>query len=276
MNFNHRCLQDLAWVIQSPPIISGHISGSYWLSKADCQAEYDACLGALLQLDQHPEPLLNALSHFKPYVIGKRFECFVRFWLEISPTFELLDCNVVLQGKKQTLGEVDFFIREIASNKIIHLEVSVKFYLGIDDLSQMHHWHGTNLQDRLDIKFNRLVNHQTQLAKKYPELMPYPVDESWCLFKGRMFYPQSQPQAPTFFADDCLQGEWLIAEDKSDQKHLLALDKQQWLSKISQYQGALQSAPTEIEHSCCMAEIEGAEEVGRYFFLPKGFWGRKP
>ena len=73
MTFNHRCVQDLAWVIQSPPVISGTINGSRWLSKDDCQAEYEACFDALLQLDQHPEPLLAALADLKPYVIGKRF-----------------------------------------------------------------------------------------------------------------------------------------------------------------------------------------------------------
>ncbi|MCK5917747.1 MAG: DUF1853 family protein [Cocleimonas sp.] len=276
MSFKHRCIQDLAWVIQSPPIISGSINGSYWLNKADCDAEYHACFNALLQLDQHPEPLLNALSEIKPYVIGKRFECFIRFWLEISPNFELLDSNVVLQGKTQTLGEADFFIRELATDKIIHLEVSVKFYLGTDDLSQMHHWYGTNLQDRLDIKFDRLASHQTQLAKKYPELIPYPVDESWCLFKGRMFYPHQQQQTQAFFADDCLQGAWLIADDKTDQKHFLALNKQQWLSEISQHHGELQLAPSKIKYSRCMAEIDAGKEVARYFFLPKDFWERKP
>ncbi|MCK5725602.1 MAG: DUF1853 family protein [Thiotrichaceae bacterium] len=274
MNFKHRCINDLAWVIQSPPVISGNINGSHWLNKADCEAEYEACFDALLQLDQHPEPLLNALSHLKPYIIGKRFECFVQFWLEISPNFELLDSNVVLQGKTQTLGEADFFIREVATDKIIHLEVSVKFYLGVDDLSQMQHWYGTNLKDRLDIKFNRLANHQTQLAKKYPELMPFPVDESWCLLKGRMFYPHNQQYTQAFFADNCPQGLWLIAEDKSYQKCFLALDKSQWLSEISQYQGKRQVAPSKIEHSVCMAEIQNKKEVARYFFLPEGFWAK--
>lgn len=275
MIFKHRCVQDLAWVIQSPPVISGKIRASYWINKADCEAEYQACLETLLQLDQHPEPLLRALSDINPYVIGKRFESFIRFWLAISPNFELVDHNVVLQGKTQTLGEADFFIRQLATDKIIHLEVSVKFYLGVDDLSQMHHWYGTNLQDRLDIKFNRLVNHQTQLAKKYPELMPYPVDESWCLFKGRMFYPNKPQSTPALFADDCPQGTWLSIEDKPNHNRFVALNKQQWLSKINQYQGKRQLVPATLEHSRCMAEIEDGEEVGRYFFLPQGFWQKR-
>ena len=270
--FKHRCVQDLAWVIQSPPVISGTINGSLWLDKTNCQTEYEACFDALLQLDQQPEPLLNALAHLKPYVIGKRFECFVRFWLTISPNFEVLNSNVVLQGKTQTLGEVDFFIRELATNKTIHLEVSVKFYLGIDDLSKMHHWYGTNLRDRLDIKVSRLVSHQTQLSKKYPELMPYPVDESWCLFKGRMFYPHDQQVTQYFFSEGCLHGTWIAHQPITNLKNHLPLDKQQWLSEIHEYQGALEFPPSNLEHSCCMAKIREGEETSRSFFLPEGFW----
>ena len=272
MIFKNRCVQDLAWVIQSPPVISGTINDSHWLSKADCQKEYHACLDNLLQLDQQPEPLLNALAHLKPYIIGKRFECFIRFWLEISPNFELLDSNVVLQGETQTLGEVDFFIRELSSDKTIHLEVSVKFYLGTNDLSKMHNWYGTNLRDRLDIKFNRLANHQTQLSKKYPELMPYSVDESWCLFKGRMFYPHEQQETQEFFAEDCSQGTWLIADDKYNQNRFLSLNKQQWLAEIENYHGMLEPIPANLVYSRCVAEIHKDNEIRRCFFLPEKFW----
>jgi len=276
MLFKHRCVQDLVWVIQSPPVISGDINNTHWLSKADCQTEYQACFDALVQLDQNPQPLLSALSSIKPYVIGKRFECFVRFWLEISPNFELLDCNVVLQSEKQTLGEADFFIRNLNNNKIIHLEVSVKFYLGINDLSHMHNWYGTSLRDRLDIKFKRLVNHQTQLAQKFPERMPYPIDEAWCLFKGRMFYPEQQQDRQAFFAEDCPYGTWHIVGEQSYPKHFIALSKPQWLTEITDYQGELESPPNTLDYSCCMAEIQADNEINRRFFLPKGFWNRLP
>jgi len=274
MTFKHRCIQDLAWVIQSPPVISGDINNTHWLSKADCQAEYEACFDTLLQLDKNPQALVNALSQIKPYVIGKRFECFVQFWLEISPNFELLDCNVVLYDAKQTLGEADFFMRALATNKIIHLEVSVKFYLGINDLSQMHNWYGTSLRDRLDIKFNRLKNHQTQLAKKFPEQMPYAIDEAWCLLKGRMFYPHTQQETQAFFAEDCPHGTWKTVDKHTNAKQFVSLHKQQWLTEITDYQDVLEAPPNPLEYSRCMAKIDQGNEINRCFFLPKEFWNR--
>jgi len=293
MTFKHRCVQDLAWVIQSPPVISGKFKQTRWLDKAACQDEYRACLPTLHQLDCQPEPLIKQLSMLKPYVIGKRFECYVFYWLMISPHFECLQHNYVLQDDKRTLGEADFIIRELATDKIIHLEVAVKFYLGINrdmdnndntegnDIAAMHHWHGTNLRDRLDIKFNRLVNHQTQLAKNYPERMPYAIDESWCLLKGRMFTPIAQQTLPDFFADDCPQGIWFHVNDAPETKTHLLLHKQDWLAEVVDYAGELQRTPRALNHSACFASFEqskagerAANEKARFFLLPQDFFQR--
>ncbi len=281
MSFKHRCVQDLAWVIQSPPVISGEFQQIHWLNQTDCQAEYLACLPALHQLDKNPEPLKQVLSIHKPYVLGKRFECFVQYWLHISPTFELLHQAHVLRQITHTMGEADFIIREIATGKVIHLEVTVKFYLGTGDLSAMHHWYGTNLKDRLDIKFNRLRHHQTRLAEYYPELMPCPIDESWCLFKGRMFLPENQPVLPDFFAKDCPQGKWRYRHEISDAPSFLALQKQDWLAEVTtcetQHQPKLHIIPNPVNHSACFALCTEEEpgtirEQERYFILPNDFF----
>ena len=102
--------------------------------------------------------------------------------------------------------------------------------------------------------------------------MPYSVDESWCLFKGRMFYPHDQQAVQDFFAEGCLHGTWLMTENDPKQKSFLPLDKQHWLSEINNYYGALQPAPNDLKHSLCMAEIVEGKEVQRSFFLPEDFW----
>ncbi|MBE8232434.1 MAG: DUF1853 family protein [Endozoicomonadaceae bacterium] len=294
MTFKHRCVQDLAWVIQSPPVISGVFNHTRWLNKTACQHEYNACLPALRQLDRQPEPLLKQLSTLKPYVIGRRFECYVRYWLMISPHFECLQHSYILEKDKRTLGEADFIIRELSTNKIIHLEVAVKFYLGINrdidqnqtlnstettDISAMHHWHGTNLRDRLDIKFNRLTNHQTQLAKNYPEQMPYAIDESWCLLKGRMFTPLAQQTLPDFFADECPQGIWLSTHDAPKTKTHLLLQKQDWLAEVVGYSGEPHTISRDLKYSACFATLAntqenqaGMNEEARFFVLPENFF----
>ena len=296
MSFKHRCVQDLAWVIQSPPVISGVFNQTRWLDKTACEEEYNACLPALQQLDHQPATLIKQLARLKPYVLGKRFESYVHYWLRISPHFECLRYNYVLQDEQRTLGEADFIIRELATDKIIHLEVAVKFYLGINresssssssndaesnDIGAMHHWHGTNLRDRLDIKFNRLVSHQTQLATNYPERMPYSIDASWCLLKGRMFTPVTQQTLPAFFADSCPQGIWLKTNDAPETKTHLMLQKQDWLAEIVGYKGELQLPPRDVTHSACFATFvkrsrkqRERDETTRFFLLPDDFFQR--
>lgn len=270
MCFKHRCIQDLAWVIRSAPILSGEIKGVYWLTQKQCEAEYQACLPQLLELDDNPVVLEQQLAVIKPYIIGKRFECLVNFWLNISPNFEVLIHNYVLQGEQQTLGEIDFIIRELATNKIIHLEVAVKFYLGRDNLSQMNSWYGTNLKDRLDIKYQRLVEHQTQLSIKFPDLMPYMVDESWCLFKGRMFYPYQQKDAKGAFEKDCPTGFWVYDNNAPQGADYAVVKKQDWLARIVS-SNSINTLPTALKSSECYARINN-KEVERLFVLPMNFW----
>jgi hypothetical protein len=143
----------------------------------------------------------------------------------------------------------------------------------------MHHWHGTNLRDRLDIKFNHLTNHQTQLAKNYPEHMPYPIDESWCLLKGRMFTPLAQQTLPVFFADDCPQGTWLSIDDVPKTTTHLLLQKQDWLAEVVGYSGKLQVISTDLKYSACFSTFEkmqgnqiGKNEEARFFVLPQDFF----
>jgi hypothetical protein len=66
MSFKHHCVQDLAWVIQSPPVISGIFNQTRWLGKTACQDEYNACLPALQQLDRQPAALIKQLARLKP------------------------------------------------------------------------------------------------------------------------------------------------------------------------------------------------------------------
>ena len=96
-SYQHSCVQDLAWVIRSAPVISGMHNQSSWLSQTWCETEYQACLPQLLALDKHPEPLISALSQLKTRRLGERFECLIAFWLTISPNFELLIKNYPLR-----------------------------------------------------------------------------------------------------------------------------------------------------------------------------------
>jgi hypothetical protein len=275
-NFKHRCVQDLAWTIQSPAIISGIYNNSHWLSSSWWQNEYQACLPGLLALDHDPTPLKRTLSQLKTKRLGERFECFVEHWLSLSPNYQCLTKNLALRMNKQTLGEVDFIIQEIATGKIIHLEVAIKFYLGIDDLNLTRNWHGPNRKDRLDIKLNNLISHQTQLSKKYPDLIPYPIDESWCMIKGRMFYPPGLQPNSRLFDEKHLNSHWY--NNLQMIKHtgdIYPVEKINWLAQLSALPENINTMSSVIEQPVCCVDYRNQQEKRRVFLVPAKHWEKE-
>lgn len=93
--FSTKLVRDLAWVIASPPIQSGHIANTYWWDDKKCQKEYIDCLPTLIALDKDPSPLQQHLSLSKSKRLGHRFEAFISFWLNISPNYELIQQNIL-------------------------------------------------------------------------------------------------------------------------------------------------------------------------------------
>ena len=60
--WTHRVVRDLAWVIASPPLVTGSFGGVIWWDESFVLAEYKACLPTLEKLDKDPTPLLGYLD----------------------------------------------------------------------------------------------------------------------------------------------------------------------------------------------------------------------
>jgi len=280
--FKHRHLRDLAWVICSPPLVSGQHNNTHWWSQQDCLAEFNDCLPALLHLDQNPEALELHLSTQKSKRLGHYFEALIAYWLMLSPNYELLAQNIQIIQNKRTLGEIDFIIKELQSSQIIHLEVAVKFYLGSPPYNDPYRWFGMNTQDQLGKKVDHLINHQTQLSKNYASdllKLTDKIDKRHCLLKGRLFYPSPQQEPPHGVEKSHLRGKW-TRKNHTDTKNLLyPINKSLWLAKINNEdidRQLIQTNFTENEQPECYAALEmdksGAYiECGRVFYLPKDF-----
>lgn len=281
-SYHHRCVQDLAWVIASPPIISGYHNHTNWLDQQWCENESAELETFLDRLDQSPQLLLDAIETLKSRRLGEYFECLVGFWLTHSPNIELRHRNTQIRNESlHTLGEADFIFRYLPTDNIIHLEVAIKFYMGTGDIQDMGNWYGPGLRDKLSEKFEHLVTHQTQLSRKHPELMPEKIDESWCLLKGRMFYQDLNAPTPAFFADNHPRGQWQMEDQwqaSTPAKKYLSLNKADWLSEIKsldkQSQEKLTPELTTGHFPQCYAQIEDGKETSRLFLLPQNFWER--
>ncbi len=274
--FSHREVRDLAWVISSPPLVSGCFNNTLWWDDKKCYEELIDCLSSLEKLDKNPEPLLKHLAGIKSQRLGHRFEAFVSFWLNISPNYKLLTQNqqIIIEGN--TKGELDFVIQDLKTHQIIHLEVAVKFYLGSDSFSDPYRWFGTNTKDQLGRKIDRLKEHQTQLSLLYKEQMPYNIDEKHCLIKGRLFYPQTynNEAIPEYVSENHLRGRWQY-KDYIDNKTFIMIEKKDWLSTftkadIDSYN--VLNQPSLAKRAKCYIQIDkNMIEKERGFYLPKDF-----
>lgn len=280
--FSHRLVRDLAWVIASPPLISGNYNDTHWWSHENCLNEFNDCLPALLALDKDPSPLINHFETLKSKRLGLRFEHFIAYWLMISPNFEFIAQNIQIIEKMKkgshTHGEIDFIVQDLQTKKIIHLEVSVKFYLGSKPYEDPYRWFGTNTNDQLGKKADHLKQHQTQLSKNfsgYLNNLVYSIDSKQCFFKGRLFYPQGIDAPPQNIADNHLLGRWTQSQIASSERRLFPLDKTDWLAQLSHddlYQRSLKSKPPKNEKALCYVNAtQGFKEIERVFYLPADF-----
>jgi hypothetical protein len=284
--FRHRVVRDLAWVIASPPLISGlkqsvTQNSTLWLDHVFCINEFEACFSALLQLDKNPHPLIKQLEALKSKRLGYRFEAFINYWLQISPNFTLIDHNIQIIENKQTLGEVDFIIQDKHSKAIIHLEVAVKFYLGTAPYEDDFRWFGTNTNDQLGKKQQHLTKHQTQLSLKYPKHFSYNIDQRYCLLKGRLFYPlNTKSSSPKSATENHLKAYWIQQgqttwDEFLNKTQVFSLEKHQWLATMQAADiknKALLIKPLSLERpQCCISLNNKKEEDKRIFILPASF-----
>jgi len=281
--FQNRLVRDLAWVISSPPLVAGEINDTHWWSHQDCLNEYSACLPALKILDQNPAPLITHLEKVKSKRLGLRFEALVAYWIKISPNYKLLEQNIQIIKEGHTFGEMDFIIKEVCSQKVIHLEVAVKFYLGSPPYEDPFHWFGTNTQDQLGKKIAHLKTRQTQLGKTHANYLKergIEIDKQHCFLKGRLFYPLGFDAPPNGVTSNHLRGRWFKNIPKQNTKLLYPVDKSDWLAEIQHSdinQDLLQTSVEEKDWPRCYIEIEKENssnelyEVNRLFYLPTSF-----
>lgn len=126
------------------------------------------------------------------------------------------------------------------NGEIEHWELAIKFYLGISPLSNADHWFGPHLKDRLDLKYQRLQEHQLKLSTR-PEALEYCQSRNWhitksrLICKGRLFYPQASQEFANNVATQHLKGSWLTTTNflnqYADRKNAIYywLEKDEWM-----------------------------------------------
>lgn len=209
-NLSLQPLRDLAWALLQTPLFT-HIPDfdDTWL-KRDFIA--DDVIKWCYQIEQRPNMLFEHMADQRSSRLGLYFEHLLAFYFtyypnQNNPRFQVLAKNYQVQKLRRTLGEFDFIIYDKDLGKTIHLETSLKFYLGhkalVDDIPNnlpyynWHHWVGPNKQDTLAKKMIHLKKKQLPLSQsplglsalKQLKGLSLPLERR-LLFSGRFYFPR--------------------------------------------------------------------------------------
>jgi hypothetical protein len=174
--------------------------------------------------------------------LGLYYEDLVGELLGLALARGPLHRNVQCIRQGITAGEFDFLYRD--RQQWIHLETAVKYYLCCGDGSALHHYVGPGRRDRLDIKWQRLQQHQLNLAcqeagRDTLARMGIMAPQPRLLMPGYLFYRAGvEPPADALhraISPLHLRGWWIpLAElerlqDAPERRYAL-LPKLRWLS----------------------------------------------
>ena len=161
-------------ILHLPPLLAGHpfIADQSWLDNFRADA----------RIPRHMQ-----------YQGGHRLGFYYQWlWQQLilnHPHYELIAEEVPLSSDKQTIGAIDFLVRNQHSQQIEHWEVAIKFYLAFEQS-----WPGPNARDTLDKKAKRMLTHQLMLSnhpayKATLEAQYGRPDVRRLIMQGRLFYP---------------------------------------------------------------------------------------
>ncbi|MFW6345852.1 MAG: DUF1853 family protein, partial [Halomonas sp.] len=228
---HHPLVRDLAWLLLAPDLIRMPCPGrpgrdSLGLGDDERAARW------LDTLEAWPQPLERFLGKALKGRMGLYHERLWQFLLVWAPGTELLAHNLRIVEGKRTLGELDLLYRQTTDETVIHLEVAIKFYLGLTEgpgePGNQARWIGPGGADSLAGKREHLHRHQLRLSERPVTreaiverlgLSRVGADRHWRLhprvaIPGVLFTPWHRPLPPPREATpDHLRGDWLFWRD---------------------------------------------------------------
>lgn len=271
-----RELRDLAWILDQRSIFSNIPDIDPDVLSLDFLAETNS--EWLKKIEEKPQSFLGHVSQRRSSRLGIYFEQLLSFYFQYCPVqgqsltnvctqYKLNAENLQVHRRARTLGEFDFIITNQQTNKIYHIEVALKFYLGYDDASipaikgnrpryNWHRWVGPGGKDTLAIKLKHLFQHQLVLSqspigKKTLENLGIDATKLqhrlW--YCGYFYFPVKHiVSAPKYSQGVTVKHYWIklsnlaLLENWIDKNHhtLCFLPRNYWLSEVTEEEVANQ------------------------------------
>ena len=189
-------VRDLAWVIGSPGLLDAAYPAynHQVVDDAWCSAQLHASAAWLRMLDLSPLPLHEFIAARPTRRLGRYFETLIIFWLQHMPGSQIIATNLQVQHGQRTLGEYDVLFRDVSA-AVCHWEAAVKFYLQQEPLAELRTLIGPGTKDRLDLKLDKVFQHQLLLGNTSAGRQALPAgllpDKAQAFIKGYLFYHAS-------------------------------------------------------------------------------------
>ena len=200
-------------------------------------------------------------------MLGIQAEACFEAYLKHSKNYKLLTANLQIhtstslsnRKEKETIGELDYIVRKLKTNEVVHIELACKFYLYDVDagVSEEEKWIGPNRKDSLHEKLEKiklkqfpLINTRETIQKLKSLDIELPTSQELCL-KAFLFIPKKMDI--NIFPDNyknCIVGHWIKQVDfiNEDGNALYAIpDKKEWLFPYEQITNWLSISEIELE-----------------------------
>ncbi|RXG17599.1 hypothetical protein DSM03_102476 [Leeuwenhoekiella aestuarii] len=218
--------------------------------------------------------------------LGQRMEVLMEAALS-SHRYQILSKNLQVIAKKQTLGELDFIVKDLTLKKTIHLEMVYKFYFYRPELtgSWIDKLIGPNAKDALRFKLNKLKSHQFPILYRtetanYLKTLDLKAEKllQQMSFKAQIYLPLNHKINEVKISKDPIQGFYFRLEElkffnKTDFSFYIP-SKNDWVSapilkttqtdRFSVFYKKINAALKE-QRSCMFWVFESDTKVQRHF-----------
>jgi hypothetical protein len=217
--------------------------------------------------------------------LGHLYEDALAVMLESTPRYDTVAQGLqIRQEAGRTLGELDFLVKDLASDRLIHLELAVKFYLAVETESEAS-LPGPDSRDNYFRKLEKMQSHQLILAGKFRDLLPEKFRQEEIvvqqLVHGCIFnhVNASRPVEAKFLNPKGRRGKWLhvkqCVEYFGKNAQLEIIPKPLWPVPLEIMEGIELEKwkPDEEIDRCVMMRIAAGKEVENlpYFIAPNGY-----
>lgn len=237
LEFRHPAVRHLAWLCSAPQLINSPVAFEPAHYLPDDYSE------RLRAWDRMPETAPALLREPPQRRLGFYFERLYEVMLTDLLGWEILLKNAQIQSNGHTLGELDFIVHNTTDDRIEHHEIAIKYYLGFPNSGSEALWYGPNARDRLDLKSDRLINHQSTRTR-HPETRELlsshgikgPISAR-IFMPGYLFYPLAiAVKAPSTTPHNHLRGWWAYADEleETDTSTWVQLHKPHWIGPCLQ------------------------------------------